>query len=684
MAGLFVLGTGDWGCGIRNVARLCRRSDSVRSLGTVAEQRSLRKPVSHRLRSARTPVQPVRPLGERITVFQLAGRDPHAVSAVGLCRAVRRCAREAKRMWRFRSACIFATCAIYFLYTPFDEWSYLAVSPAGNCADAAVGKRRARSCVDPSGCRASAAPLCLSLLLITASLAIFCVRTAGDRLAFTLKYLEQRYRSAGLVVRDRLPPNAVVLSVWDSGAVRFHGRKEALSWAGLDPAWLDRSLAWLGEHGRTPYILVESWEEPAFRSRFGNDSDIGKLDWPPTVRNRSSRPYLRSEGSGEVRSRRERGDGVSMAAARTISALREHAIGESLFPPTTLAQAIDRLGFVQADPIRSPARAQDLILRHRVRGYHAGDLERHYASLDIEEDYLYAYGFLSKRVWQLLHPRKRTALGALEKKVLDTVMKLGEAHPRALEAHLGKRRVVNAWGGYSKATTHALEWLHWRGLLRIARREKGIRVYRPSSLPDSTPPRAERLRSLIMVYARIFAPSPEKSLQSVIARHRDLGNTRTTLRAMTAAGELHRDVVDGVSYLWPEDASEHASLQSGTVSCAVRPCDLGSRAIRAPVGLGVSLRGVHAGEEARARLLRDADAVGQRRDWLGQRGHRCRRTRRTGRLYQRTAPRRRVPARARCRNRAARRISGTIADLKVGTTTAYSSLFVLRFSFRYH
>ncbi len=249
---------------------------------------------------------------------------------------------------------------------------------------------------------------------------------------------------------------------------------------------------------------------------------------------------------------------MQMEPNRSVIRLREHAIGESLFAPTTLAGAIGRLGFVQADPIRSPARAQDLILRHRVRGYHAGDLERRYASLDIEEDYLYAYGFLSKRVWQLLHPRKRSPLRALEKKVFDTVMKLGEAHPRALEAHLGKRRVVNAWGGYSKATTHALEWLHWRGLLRIARRENGIRVYRPASLPDSAPPSGERLRSLIMVYARIFAPSPEKSLQSVIARHRDLGNTRKTLGGMIAAGELQRDVVDGVSYLWPEDASEHA------------------------------------------------------------------------------------------------------------------------------
>jgi uncharacterized protein len=237
----------------------------------------------------------------------------------------------------------------------------------------------------------------------------------------------------------------------------------------------------------------------------------------------------------------------------TLDSLRRHAIHQSLLAPTTLSDAINRLGFVQADPIRSPARAQDLILRHRVNGYRAGDLERQYASLDVEEDYLYAYGFLSKPVWQLLHPRKTPPVRAFEKKVLETVIKLGEAHPRILEAHLGKRRVVNAWGGYSKATTHALEWLHWRGLLRIVRRETGIRVYSPASMPSTTPPPAERLRALIMVYARIFAPSPEKSLQSVVARHRDLGNTRKMLTAMIADGELHKAAVEGVTYVWPGD-----------------------------------------------------------------------------------------------------------------------------------
>jgi uncharacterized protein YcaQ len=238
----------------------------------------------------------------------------------------------------------------------------------------------------------------------------------------------------------------------------------------------------------------------------------------------------------------------------TVRSLRRHAIAQSLFEPSTLQAAIDRLGFVQADPIRSPARAQDLVLRHRVHAYRAGDLERQYASLDVEEDYLYAYGFLSRQVWQLLHPRKTPGLRALEKKVLDTVRTLGETHPRALEAHLGRRRMVNAWGGYSKATTNALEWLHWRGLLRIARRESGVRIYQPARLPmlfaDTESP-AERLRKLVLVLANIFAPSPETSLHAVIARHRGLGQTRQTLAELIREGDLRKETVDGVSYVWP-------------------------------------------------------------------------------------------------------------------------------------
>src|SRR4051812_29299966 len=94
-----------------------------------------------------------------------------------------------------------------------------------------------------------------------------------------------------------------------------------------------------------------------------------------------------------------------MPATITLADLRRFAVARSLFPPTTLRRALSRLGYVQADPIRAPARAQDLILRHRVTGYRAGDLERHYPSLGIEEDYFVNYGFVTKELQALMHPR---------------------------------------------------------------------------------------------------------------------------------------------------------------------------------------------------------------------------------------------------------------------------------------
>src|SRR3954471_11511519 len=97
-----------------------------------------------------------------------------------------------------------------------------------------------------------------------------------------------------------------------------------------------------------------------------------------------------------------------MARSLSLRELRRYAIARSLFPPTTLKRAIEQLGFVQADPIRAPARAQDLTLRHRVRDYRAGDLDRRYARLGVEEDFFVNYGFVPRRVYGLIHPRAGT------------------------------------------------------------------------------------------------------------------------------------------------------------------------------------------------------------------------------------------------------------------------------------
>ena len=70
---------------------------------------------------------------------------------------------------------------------------------------------------------------------------------------------------------------------------------------------------------------------------------------------------------------------------QSLEQFRKQVIRSSLFPETSLGKALARMGFVRADPIRCPARAQDLILRQRVKHYKSGDLERQYPRLELEE-----------------------------------------------------------------------------------------------------------------------------------------------------------------------------------------------------------------------------------------------------------------------------------------------------------
>ena len=239
-----------------------------------------------------------------------------------------------------------------------------------------------------------------------------------------------------------------------------------------------------------------------------------------------------------------------------LQRLRRQAVSFSLGAPASLPRAMERLGFVQADPIRAPARAQDLILRHRVKNYRTGDLERRYPKLALEEDVLYAYGFMTRDVWRLLHRTNRASLSKLEKQVLGAVRELGDVHPQELDDRVGRARVTNAWGGISKASKRALESLHRRGLLRVARRQSGIRVYELASAPDEQLEAPARLRQLVLLVADIFAPSPIARLSAALAplRRRGIADARTcrrTLAELMDSGELRRTELGDTTYVWP-------------------------------------------------------------------------------------------------------------------------------------
>ena len=250
----------------------------------------------------------------------------------------------------------------------------------------------------------------------------------------------------------------------------------------------------------------------------------------------------------------------------TLASLRRYAVARTLFAPTTLGRAIERLGFVQADPIRAPARAQDLTLRHRVKGYRAGDLERRYPTLDIEEDFFVNYGFLPRATQALMHPRTaRTAWPAARLKkahaVLDFVRQHGVVHPREVDAHFAHGSARNWFGGSSNASTQLLDDMHYRGMLRIAARVSGVRTYAVSQprepLAAPVGP-TETMDALVDVIVRKYAPLPERTLGELISHLRGGAPQWADQRQSAfqrAKLRLASSRVDGVSWYWPADES---------------------------------------------------------------------------------------------------------------------------------
>lgn len=244
----------------------------------------------------------------------------------------------------------------------------------------------------------------------------------------------------------------------------------------------------------------------------------------------------------------------------TLDHLRRYAVARSLYA-TTLPKAIERLGFVQADPIRAPARAQDLTLRHRVNGYRAGDLEHRYTQLAIEEDFFINYGFLPRSTQRLLHPRVARTVWSTKRwatahAVLDFVRERGAVHPRDVDAHFQHGKARNWFGGSSNASTQLLDGMHYRGLVRIARRAGGVRVYAAAdwhlgAKPDNV---AAAMDALVDVTVAKYAPLTGPSLRSLASRLRlavpHWANERVAAYHRATA-RLPSAKIDGQHWYWP-------------------------------------------------------------------------------------------------------------------------------------
>jgi hypothetical protein len=143
--------------------------------------------------------------------------------------------------------------------------------------------------------------------------------------------------------------------------------------------------------------------------------------------------------------------------------------------------------------------------------------------------------------------------------LLAFIRERGAAHPREIDRHFAHGKTTNYWGGSSNATTHLLNAMHYRGLLRVVRRDAGVRVYavqdpRPNA-PDSRSG-TEHLRALIDIIVQKYAPLPAASLVALVGRLRYAAPQWAGMlkRAVAETKErLAHASVDGREWYWPAD-----------------------------------------------------------------------------------------------------------------------------------
>ena len=179
---------------------------------------------------------------------------------------------------RLLAAMALVVFAMYAFYMPFDAWWFLRLLlpawPAlciGTAALIAAASRFA-------GTRAREVQV---VALI--ALGLYTAVLASRLHVFPDNEGERRYATVAELVRQATDPSSMILASIHTGPIRYYAGRDTMRFDLLNEEWLDRAIAWLNEHGRHPYILIEDWERPIFEKRFAAMNSLGRLDLSPLL-----------------------------------------------------------------------------------------------------------------------------------------------------------------------------------------------------------------------------------------------------------------------------------------------------------------------------------------------------------------------------------------------------------------
>ena len=193
-------------------------------------------------------------------------------------------------LWRSsserRAALLFAATvavvwALYLIYLPYEAWWFLRFMlpswPAICVGMAAVLVRLGQSRL-------------IAVRMIAIGIAIatgaYGIHYAARNGAFPSGEGGHRYVSVAKMVEQATDPSAVIITGQHSGPTRYYAGRTIIRYELLDPAWLDRALAWLAAHGRRPFFLLEEYEVAEFEKRFSGAAH-GRLALAPIVEYRA-------------------------------------------------------------------------------------------------------------------------------------------------------------------------------------------------------------------------------------------------------------------------------------------------------------------------------------------------------------------------------------------------------------
>ena len=191
----------------------------------------------------------------------------------------------ARRLWPFVgdrvvfvSILLFTAVVVgeYLAYLSFDTWWFLRfLLPLWPFLMIAVGATAfAAARVGRPGIVLAAAGLVVGLGIVQ-------YRIGVNGQALDVWRGERRYVAAAIETARVTPERSVVFTLQHSGSLRYYGGRLTMRYDLLDPAWLDRAIAWCVARDVDVYMLLETAEVEAVRTRFAGQRAVARLFAPP-------------------------------------------------------------------------------------------------------------------------------------------------------------------------------------------------------------------------------------------------------------------------------------------------------------------------------------------------------------------------------------------------------------------